>query len=398
MTTEGRCERRPTETLRVDRRAAEIHGLLQDLHREGVVFATLRWQPGDPAPPDGDVDVLVAPGSEGTIRRVGARHYFVRTPNRGGRSGFFLRRVGADGVATVHVQQEVVFQRGDRLHWVPGLSGILLGSRIERDGVPRLPESEVERTREGKRALANGSPTDDPEGRARWDAFLALHGLRVQSESSRLTRWAARIAHRLGLAWDRTFRGQGVAVFGLDGVGKSTVTREVAARLGKWGRRQYMGQREWETDLARRALAGGPGRPRGRVPGLRLVVLWIEMMVRALRSRTRPGVVVFDRYPSEIPLSSRGLRRTVYTLLFRTLFPSPRCSVYLRCDPAVAFRRKPEIRTAEERDEWLRRRAIFDAYFDASRARLRLDTSGRSPADVADEILTSLGPMLGREL
>jgi thymidylate kinase len=298
---------------------------LRELDLSGIDWSLLRPRESVDAA-EGDVDLLVEPGSLPRVRDVVLAEGFAEMPVPGpdlhaarydedeGRFVWLhiqtaLRIAGAelpaDAVLAEADDRDGLRQPGDSwLLWI-----LLLRALVDKGELPERHRPHVQalagRWRGGPpllESLARRHGLEPGELAAEaasgdWEALLGRSVYLPPRPPSLLRRTAGRVAALRAL---RDPRGLSVAVMGPDGSGKSTLVKGLLHSLPLPVRVQYMG------------LTGGR---RLRVPGVifaaRLLILWSRYS-RAAYHRARGGIVVFERYtldgaaPSGVPLGPAG--------------------------------------------------------------------------------------------
>lgn len=336
------------------------------LDRAGISWALLRGA-AQLAQPDGDVDLLVAPGSTpAALAAVGAVG-FLRVPCRGRRPHAFAYAADVDGWVKLDLVDQVALGQWHELR--TQLAGQVLERRQVRDGVWRLSCADeawlsvlhqvLDKQRpEAAAELAARLSPDDALARALPPAVVRvlLDGLAGSPGSGDLTTlptrvraaWpgggtasvaqlrvrAARRSHS-GRRWP-IGAGAAVAVLGPDGAGKSTLTSGLrdAFPVQTWS--VYMGLwRSGGAETVGRALPGG---------------LSAVRVTRALRQglRARWGValgrlVLLDRSPYDAVVQrDDSLGGRLLLRVARAATPPPRVVVVLDAPAELMFARKGE--------------------------------------------------------
>ncbi len=358
-----------------------LRGVFEALDELELSWCLLRGQ-AELGRPDGDVDLLLAPGDLRTARRVLSRLGFARLPAWGhGSHSFFVGYHPSTGEwVKLDVVTELDF--GSRYELRSGAGAGCLARRLQGANVAVLTPDDAFWTlllhclldkgmvpRRHATALAElvpGARADGPVGHlvnaacpAGWSADRII-------EHARGGHWEqlASLAHSLAAGWRRRGRvraglrpiatrtlriadrltrpirrrGLGVALLGPDGAGKSTVTAAIRDRFFLPVHSIYMGLYP----------GGASRRPRWRPPGVGLVVRLARQWARGLSGQyhqLRGRLVLFDRYsydsllPSDRPLSR--LDRVRRLLLARTS-PRPSLVVILDAPADVLYARKRE--------------------------------------------------------
>ena len=150
---------------------------------------------------------------------------------------------------------------------------------------------------------------------------------------------------------------------GIDGTGKSSAVKRLKDIFGSNTTVQYMGRKEWETNLAQKRNSVMDN---GKHPIFKLfgpLIMGIEFYYRVYKHYTTSKVVIFDRYIWEFVLQlvrtntgiSFILKKLVYKVLFSFLYPKPKYCFYLTCDISTSIKRKDDITETElESLQWLK--------------------------------------------
>ena len=356
----------------------------------GVVWAALRV-PEQPGRPEGDVDLLLAPQSTPSARRIALEHGFAEVPGR--RDGLHLLALDDAGGAWlwVHCVTELAFgpylavRPGTEDRWLaerrrsgewtvlaPGvefwttmLHALLDKGRISERSRRRLADRADSAVAVGPLpgALAPVLPAGVAPAalleHVRAGEWAALERLTPAARDAARRRGRPPFATRASGALRRAIaairnlprtRGMRVALLGPDGAGKSTLAEGLLASSVFPVRQVYMG------------LTGGWLRrvDKLRVPGVvrvgRLLVIWGRYL-RGLYHACRGRLVVFDRYiydaevPTPYPLTPWG--RAARWMDGRAC-PGPDLVLILDAPGAVMHQRKGEY-TPEMLEEWRQR-------------------------------------------
>lgn len=193
-----------------------------------------------------------------------------------------------------------------------------------------------------------------------------------------------------------------VAFLGCDGSGKSAVIAGVSERLRAEGVEVWTGHwRPQALDPGRGdgALASAEDphgqSPRGRLASMvKLGWLWLNWWLgwwRGLRSKSRSGVVLFDRYHGDLLVDPRRYRYGASLALARMasrLMPQPDRVFFLDAEPEVLLSRKQEVGP-----EALERSRESYLALVRSHPRFQVVDASRPLADVLEEVTAELEQM-----
>lgn len=148
-----------------------------------------------------------------------------------------------------------------------------------------------------------------------------------------------------------------IAFLGCDGSGKSAVIEQLSARLQSEGEDVWCGH--WRPQPFAQEGSGShlasADDPHGQVPRglfsstLKLGWLWLNWWVGwfcGLRSKSRQGVLIYDRYHGDIRVDPRRYRyggAQFLADLASRLMPQPDIVFFLDADPEVLLSRKQEV-------------------------------------------------------
>lgn len=189
-------------------------------------------------------------------------------------------------------------------------------------------------------------------------------------------------------------KNKSVCIVGVDGAGKSSTIEKLVKRLGETNSCvQYMGSRQWETQLARNNVEKQIHR--FPVRAIMFVYSYIyEMYYRVLKHRKSKKIVIFDRYAYEQvyirEASTRGLRDKLNNFIFRVFllwfFPRPDITFYLVCPLEVSMKRKTDIITQDDIDSLVRNKECLDRCYLNKKGVYVIDTSVVEQSDVVNII------------
>lgn len=149
-----------------------------------------------------------------------------------------------------------------------------------------------------------------------------------------------------------------IAIIGVDGSGKSTVIENLRLLLKDKCVVQYMGSRSYEDPKLEELLS------QKKLTKLEQLYT-IYLRYRCFRKRYNSAaatrkIVLFDRSVDEIYINSFGIFKIFYTILYKYLFPSPSCRIYLHCSVEESLHRKNDI---PDPDVFRAMKARFDKSF-----------------------------------
>ncbi|MES2659811.1 MAG: hypothetical protein V4689_14425 [Verrucomicrobiota bacterium] len=186
-----------------------------------------------------------------------------------------------------------------------------------------------------------------------------------------------------------------IAFLGCDGSGKSAVIKAVSGRLDESGTAVTQGH--WRPQALTRRVevpaipADNPHGlpPRGLVSSiLKLGWLWLNWWkgwYQGLRKASRGGVVLFDRYHSDLLVDPRRYRYGGPMILARLAsraMPQPDLVIFLDAPPEVLLSRKQEVDRAS-----LERSRSGYRNLCGSHPRFRVVDASRPLAEVVDSVV-----------
>lgn len=394
---------------------------LRLLADEDVQHAVIRTSPEEILPGSHDIDLLVLREDAARARRILSRAGFVSVPTRYPASGRLFRKVTAQGLLTFHVQHHLCFHGPKDTVFLDGLAKTVVdAATLSRGGLFTAPEInaliflardayEGRSSAKGRKAIEEFFPDWTPapkEPRRDEPGDLAeiwmARGVVVRRKSLRLRRRMRHIFERARTMARSIWRRPSVAVFGVDGTGKSTVIARLDEVFCGRLRLQYMGEKDWELTVLENRL-GSPTRSRpslGIVGCLAIGLLhYAEMWYRILKHSRFSGTVLYDRYPSERFLRKSGGMRLTNFLLYGPFLPRPSHIVYLHCSVERSVERKKEEAWSRDQVETLRtRKGQFDRHFLNGRRVISICTDHLDPPEVASEIIRRLPGSFARHL
>lgn len=188
-----------------------------------------------------------------------------------------------------------------------------------------------------------------------------------------------------------------ICILGVDGTGKSTVISKLSNYFGDSAVVQYMGLKNWETKIARFFYSNCSNN--SIILWLRQLVHILELYHRVYKWKKSDKIVIFDRYAYEQVLqynkrrvSIKGkIMRTIMSIAYGKFFYKPTYTIYLKCDPDVSIKRKDDITTQEEIENFMKNKKIMDEYYTKQSDVVVLDTTSVSIDDTVGNILNIVG-------
>lgn len=391
----------PSESLN------EVRSILTAMTREGIRYVVIRRSPESEWTIGGDIDLLVDPADTRRARRLLSSRGLVPVATRVTGTGIFFRKITLVGLITIHVQHRI-FYHNSHTTYLDGLATLVLDSAVVLQEV-RYAAPEINRYLVIGKLKYEDAPvsakyqdilgdTDPPRSTpqlvAEFDAFMRERGIserRVQRVNRGSISRALRIGTRL---LKNILNNQHVCVQGVDGTGKTTLAQRIRHAFGDRAALAYMGEKEWATPLARRVVGGSAGPASTGRRSLMPLAMYLDMWSRWLSVSARSGVVVFDRYPSELYIRKRGIPRLIYWVLFRVLFPRPRHRYYLTCNLATSASRKTDVRDPAVLERLTDRKQQFDRSLGRQRGVVVLDTERLGQDEALARVIATLSDRL----
>ena len=206
-------------------------------------------------------------------------------------------------------------------------------------------------------------------------------------------------------------RGRIIALIGIDGAGKSTLSREIGRELTHKGiriKRVWGGFKDWRllkflstlikscTSLDGRPIEVGsePGLPENRfilyLYYLAVVADYsVQMFLRVIFPRIEGFTVISDRYYHDIAITfSLGLGRKsvsgAFMRLLSWILPEPDVTILVMTNPATAYSRKRDIPSYD----WVSMR--HPLYLELARSRGYMIVNGEAPASENSSLVVSM--------
>ncbi|MFF9478088.1 thymidylate kinase [Streptomyces sp. NPDC014733] len=191
-------------------------------------------------------------------------------------------------------------------------------------------------------------------------------------------------------------RGPFIVLEGVSGIGKSTLTRILAARIGAAALHTLPAPHSAWSETANTAMKPLPQ-----------FAFYLSGLLHAsdlVRQQLARGPVIADRYASSVIACHAAVHHLHTDDVTRLLTPftpyltAPDHTFYLRCSPNALRERMTTKQDLKADDTALfgvpgrleRLVANFDAAADADTTAIRLDTDGISPRQLADTVLNHL--------
>lgn len=133
-----------------------------------------------------------------------------------------------------------------------------------------------------------------------------------------------------------------ICIIGIDGTGKTSITKELVKILPEGTKVQYMGHKQNRFDL-------GHAKNNNVVSSFKILTSrLLEMWTNVMCHWPNEHIVIYDRYAWDRYIHQRGLTLFITKTLFKTLFPRPKYIFYLHCPVEVSLERKDDILDPEE--------------------------------------------------
>lgn len=191
-----------------------------------------------------------------------------------------------------------------------------------------------------------------------------------------------------------------ICVVGVDGTGKSTLVRKLSEWLGsEKSTVQYMGAKNWETDLAKYFY-----RDKEHVSFFVLVgrygSLIYDFYKRIYKHKKQNKIIIFDRYINEQVLyldrNKKSWKQYILKYVYRFVFcfmHKPSITIYLTCDFSISFARKDDINIDDDKNLFLKSKNVLDNYYLSKDGVIVLDTSTIS----SDEVFLKVKEIVNNE-
>ncbi|WP_159443113.1 hypothetical protein [Succinivibrio dextrinosolvens] len=188
-----------------------------------------------------------------------------------------------------------------------------------------------------------------------------------------------------------------ICVVGVDGTGKSTVVRLLHTQFFPKSIVQYMGQKEWETKLARYIFDENNSIANKFIKKiLKPIAVIYDLRHRVYKYKTFNEIIIFDRYADEQILQYEKYGKSIfnrpaewlYNIFFKTFMYNPTLTVYLQCSIDTSLCRKNDINTDDEINRLKKSKMIMDKYY-TKKSDLIIDTEMNSAEQVANIIYTT---------
>lgn len=158
-----------------------------------------------------------------------------------------------------------------------------------------------------------------------------------------------------------------ICIVGVDGTGKSTIVKMITEMFrNETSVVQYMGQKNWETGIAK-AFAE---HPRKILRVIRPIAIIVEYYHRVYKHEGSHKIVIFDRYVDEAMIVlkdetdwKRKMIAYVYKFFLGNRFYRPTVTFYLTCDIDVSLQRKDDINSEEQVKALIGVKKKLDEYY-----------------------------------
>lgn len=136
-----------------------------------------------------------------------------------------------------------------------------------------------------------------------------------------------------------------ICFVGIDGSGKSTTVENLQKILPNFIHLQYMGFKDYQTNSCKKITAIKNKNAIQKI--LEILYIYFDMVYRYVSVRFKTGIVVYDRYVWEAYYNNVKIRKVIYFILYKILFPKPKLIIYLHCPSKISLQRKNDIEDVE---------------------------------------------------
>ena len=176
-----------------------------------------------------------------------------------------------------------------------------------------------------------------------------------------------------------------ICIVGVDGAGKSTLVNELGELLQQHTKIQYMGFKDYELSFVREHFINKRNNVFSKIKSY--IYIYIEMWYRYLKNRFSHSTVLYDRYVDEAYINSKGIKKFLYTIMYKFLFPRPRKIFYLYCSTDTSFKRKDDIL---DKKAFIEMKNKFDKRFLNDKNIIHLSSDQLSSLEIVHEVTREL--------
>lgn len=377
----------------------EIINIFNILEKRSINYVVMRATYEGVLNEIGDIDLLVLNKKQGkAIDNIFVTSNFIKVKNAND-SGYFYKKLTKEGLINFHIQHHICFRSSNQKIVYKEVREVLEDNILKVNNIRFLNEEinailylakmkyeNAEYKNKYKKCIKSVFPDNClSDLYKKLDNFEKDH---VQKKRRKNFVTLRRIVYKLKIICRNIFNNNNIVIQGVDGTGKSSTILELSKIMGRNVSVQYMGRKHWETKFATRRFQK---KKKGNLsPILNIISLYVEMFKRVSKNLTKNRVIIYDRYPSEIYLQEKGIKKKVLKILFETLFFKPKYSFYLTCPIDVSVERKSDITSAELVEKLKKKKLSFDQYIRMKNKARVLDTYTLSQDEVINMIILSL--------
>lgn len=164
-----------------------------------------------------------------------------------------------------------------------------------------------------------------------------------------------------------------IAIIGVDGSGKSTSIDLINKIYDEKSKITYMGLKEFKIKVLYKMNENRNGNVFYKL--IKRVLFYFEMLIRALKSRFSPKVIIYDRYVNDFFINSSGMLKKIDILFYKILFPRPKMIFYFYCSGETSLKRKDDI---PDEKAFLIMKEKYDKYFSNDKKAIMINTDVES--------------------